>query len=486
MAASITAGQAEAEPGAQLILPVTLAPDAEDAVAAIQFELSFDTSVATFLDATAGESATAAGKDLSVSLLEDGTVRVIIAGLNADAMDSGVVAYVSLQADAAATPGDYPASFAGVLASDVYATPINCTGISGTITIQPEKTVPSVVGYTRSNADFILSGVGYLLGAISFQYSTEVAQDLIISQEPVAGTAAEAGTSVSIVVSYGPQPVLVPNLENSTQTEAEEALVAVGLVLGTVSSEHSDTIEAGLVLAQDPVVGESVFVGDSINVTLSLGPVEGEPVEGAIEGALPEGAPLEGSPVEGEPPLEGEIPVEGEIIEGQPAEGLPVEGEVPEGSLPEGEILEGAPLEGQVEEGSLPEGAPVEGQPLEGEIPVEGNPVEGEIPAEGAPLEGAPPEGAVLEGEPLEGEAVEGSLPEGELAEGEAVESEIAEGDVVEGQAVDGEIVEGQVADGEIPEGAVAEGEPVPEEREGQAEGDAPAPGGATVSCFSA
>ncbi len=66
--------------------------------------------------------------------------------------------------------------------------------------------VPDVTGKTPDVAKTILSQSGYTLGNTTNAYSSTVPQGAIISENPTAGTQASPNSSVSIVVSNGPDP----------------------------------------------------------------------------------------------------------------------------------------------------------------------------------------------------------------------------------------------------------------------------------------
>jgi hypothetical protein len=91
-AGKITLGSPVATPDGGLDVSVNVTPDSGQDVAALQFDLHYDSSQYGFADATAGGAATGAGKDAVVSETELGMVRVVVAGINQDALGSGTVA----------------------------------------------------------------------------------------------------------------------------------------------------------------------------------------------------------------------------------------------------------------------------------------------------------------------------------------------------------------------------------------------------------
>jgi hypothetical protein len=129
--------------------------------------------------------------------------------------------------------------------------------------------VPNVVGMTQSVAETTITGAGLTVGTKTPQYSNTVAAGLVISQNPVGGTAVNIGSSISLVISLG-KPV-VPNVVGMTQAAATTAITAVDtLTVGTVTQQYSDTVVAGSVISQNPV-GTAVNIGSSVNLVISLG-----------------------------------------------------------------------------------------------------------------------------------------------------------------------------------------------------------------------
>ncbi|MHB0947200.1 MAG: PASTA domain-containing protein, partial [Sedimentisphaerales bacterium] len=74
----------------------------------------------------------------------------------------------------------------------------------------------------------------------------------------------------NIQLGYGDM-VTVPDVVGMTQSDAQTAIIAEGLNVGTVSTVFSDTVVAGNVISQDPTAGNSVVFGGSVNIVVSLG-----------------------------------------------------------------------------------------------------------------------------------------------------------------------------------------------------------------------
>jgi serine/threonine-protein kinase len=73
--------------------------------------------------------------------------------------------------------------------------------------------MPSVIGETVSEAERILLSRGFSVGDISYRSSNEYAEDTVSYQSYPVGTEVEKGTSVSIIVSTGPEDVPDPTTQ---------------------------------------------------------------------------------------------------------------------------------------------------------------------------------------------------------------------------------------------------------------------------------
>ena len=133
--------------------------------------------------------------------------------------------------------------------------------------------VPKLVGRQAADAEAALTSAG-LVGSVTEQYSDEPAGQ-VISQSPLEGEQVEEGSTVSYVVSLGPETktVTVPNLTTGmTREEAEQALTAAGLEVGTVTEANSSSITPGYVMNQTISPGTEVAEGTAVGFTVSIGP----------------------------------------------------------------------------------------------------------------------------------------------------------------------------------------------------------------------
>ena len=147
------------------------------------------------------------------------------------------------------------------------------TTIHVTVAAAAEVDVPNVVGESSDSAMTTLKNAGFEVTR-EFQYDSSVEVGKVISQTPEGGTTASAGDTVTIYVSQGTESARVPSVTGKTQEEAQNALGDVGLNIGSVTEEYSDSVDAGLVIDQSVAAGRYVDKGTRVDLVISKGPQE--------------------------------------------------------------------------------------------------------------------------------------------------------------------------------------------------------------------
>jgi eukaryotic-like serine/threonine-protein kinase len=122
------------------------------------------------------------------------------------------------------------------------------------------KIIPNVQGDTVAQAQAALQELG-LQVTESTAPSTGVASGLVAGTNPPIGTGVPPGSTVTILVSSGPPTAQVPNLSGDTVAQAQAALQAKGLVLGSVFGPAH-----GSVFATVPEAGTTVPQGTAVNI----------------------------------------------------------------------------------------------------------------------------------------------------------------------------------------------------------------------------
>lgn len=133
--------------------------------------------------------------------------------------------------------------------------------------------IPNVVGEATDNAVSKLEAAGFKV-VKDYADSETVEKGKVISQDPAADSKAAKDSSVTIVISEGPEvkTTTVPDLRGMTETAAKAKLEEFKLVCGTVSETYNDTVSEGCVVTQSQNPGLTVNEGVSVSITLSLGP----------------------------------------------------------------------------------------------------------------------------------------------------------------------------------------------------------------------
>jgi len=131
--------------------------------------------------------------------------------------------------------------------------------------------VPSVVGRSEEDAINILEDEGFSVGDTVRKYRDDVAKGEVISSDPEAGDSVRHDTVVTLTVSDGPAPVIIPDLTGMTLEEAQAALEADGLV-AAVERGRSDDVKKRQVFKQDPEADADGFRLDTVTIWVSDGP----------------------------------------------------------------------------------------------------------------------------------------------------------------------------------------------------------------------
>ncbi|NLP30837.1 MAG: Stk1 family PASTA domain-containing Ser/Thr kinase [Clostridiales bacterium] len=135
-----------------------------------------------------------------------------------------------------------------------------------------DVSIPNVIGKTLSDAVFLIESFGYSKGGVSEEYS-QMPKGVVIRQSPQAGTHAEKGTSVSLVVSLGEEikKTTVPNLIGLEIDEAKQVIENAGMSLGSISYAPSEIYAKNFVIDQSIRSGEEVEIGTPLSFTVSEG-----------------------------------------------------------------------------------------------------------------------------------------------------------------------------------------------------------------------
>jgi len=201
------------------------------------------------LTVSSGPPPIAVPVDLVGKSLADATAELELAGLRAGDVSRQFdekIARDVVMAVAEGTPAELPRG----------------AGVPLVVSDGPKpRVIPGgLVGVDEATAVAAIQQVG-LKASSSQDYSETVAIGVVISVKPTSGTSVPRGSTVSVVVSQGPQPIIVPDVSKLSVTDAATRLQAAGL---TVSSVKGSPL--GTVSGTDPKAGSSVKKGTAVTI----------------------------------------------------------------------------------------------------------------------------------------------------------------------------------------------------------------------------
>lgn len=134
--------------------------------------------------------------------------------------------------------------------------------------------VPDVSGRSVETATRALENAKFVVSSkTEKQASSDVEEGLVIETDPPAGDDADEGSTVTLIVSEGPEQVTMPDVRQLQFKIAKDQLEN-GEGKFKVEREYVDnTADRGVVINSTPLVGEQVDVGAKVTLFVSKGQV---------------------------------------------------------------------------------------------------------------------------------------------------------------------------------------------------------------------
>ena len=132
-----------------------------------------------------------------------------------------------------------------------------------------DVTVPDVKGKTIVEAEAILTRekLGYTL---TEAYDAKVTPGVVVKQTPGAHTRVKAGRKITLVVSKGPEPGVVPDLKKKKLNDATMMLEKAKLKVGTVTVKYEAGAPKGTVISQSIAPNSKVSEGTSVDLVVNI------------------------------------------------------------------------------------------------------------------------------------------------------------------------------------------------------------------------
>jgi len=132
--------------------------------------------------------------------------------------------------------------------------------------------VPDVIGKPLAAAKADLEAAGFVVTSTE-DFSDTVAKGSVISQTPDPNVVYETGSTVTLVVSKGPEVILVPDVRDQDEASARSEIMGAGLVPKVVYVDAAED-DDGLVINQSPIPGASAKRGDIVEIEVGKTPEE--------------------------------------------------------------------------------------------------------------------------------------------------------------------------------------------------------------------
>jgi beta-lactam-binding protein with PASTA domain len=132
--------------------------------------------------------------------------------------------------------------------------------------------VPDLRGRTRREAQFMLERLGFKLGDVTIDTSSDFPPNIVTSQSIPPNTSLPTGSAISVSVSSGvltADQIAVPDFIGKPLTEVQREVLNSGLVLGKISFQPNNRLVPNTVLEQYPRPGEIVPKGNRIDLFVS-------------------------------------------------------------------------------------------------------------------------------------------------------------------------------------------------------------------------
>ncbi|MCK4772716.1 MAG: PASTA domain-containing protein [Candidatus Latescibacteria bacterium] len=134
-----------------------------------------------------------------------------------------------------------------------------------------EVELPDIVDQDFYAAKRALTELGLELEKIEEEFSPVYEEGHIIEQTPPPFTKVKRGRTVGVVVSRGPEEIVIPDLTRLSEDQARAKLREFGLLLGSVTS-RPDNAPEGTVIDQRPVANVKSLRKRRVDLVISSGP----------------------------------------------------------------------------------------------------------------------------------------------------------------------------------------------------------------------
>jgi serine/threonine-protein kinase len=131
--------------------------------------------------------------------------------------------------------------------------------------------VPSTVGGSYQEAVSSFTPLGLTAVIFEKRFDEEIDKGKIIESVPQGGGKVDAGGSVKLIISKGPERYTIPSTTGLTPEAAQVAINKSPLAIGTIEEVFNPDIPKGFVISSTPASGSSVKRDSKVNLLVSKG-----------------------------------------------------------------------------------------------------------------------------------------------------------------------------------------------------------------------
>ena len=160
-----------------------------------------------------------------------------------------------------------------VFAQDPQEGELKATGTTVTISVSSggeTVRIPKVAGMKSADAIKALEDLQFQVNPVT-ERSETVPLDVVIRTDPKAGKRVDPNSVVTVVVSAGPAPIIVPDVSGKSQVDATQVLANAGFRVAA-TTESSANVPAGNVIRTQPAAGSEAAKDSTITIVISSGP----------------------------------------------------------------------------------------------------------------------------------------------------------------------------------------------------------------------
>jgi eukaryotic-like serine/threonine-protein kinase len=189
-------------------------------------------------------------------------------------------------------------------------------------------TTPSLIDLTVDEARVAADAEGLTVVEAGTRFSEVVDESRVVATEPRPGERVVHDGAIEIFTSKGPERYVVPELVGKTRADAEDALAAAVIPVGTIDEQFHDDVAEGVVISQSVPAGEELRRDMAVSMAVSKGrqPIEIEDFTGRPFAEAEEALTEAGFDVVADETVDPSVP-DGTVISQDPANGTGFRGD---------------------------------------------------------------------------------------------------------------------------------------------------------------